>query len=74
MYMCLCKGLKESHVEQVARRGITTPEGLIAALELDDGDCCGRCARRIDDYLSLVETLVEKAQAAWIPVTADRQQ
>jgi bacterioferritin-associated ferredoxin len=69
MYMCLCKGLKESHVEQVARQGITTPEGLIAALELSDGDCCGRCARGIDAYVSLAE----RAQTALNPVTAGSQ-
>jgi bacterioferritin-associated ferredoxin len=67
MYMCMCKGLKESHVEEVGRLGITSPEGLIAALELDDGNCCGRCAHRIDAYVAVAK----RARSALNPVTAD---
>jgi bacterioferritin-associated ferredoxin len=67
MYMCLCKGLKESHVERVGRLGITTPEGLIAALELDDGNCCGRCVHRMDAYVAVAK----KARSELNPVTAD---
>ena len=33
MYLCLCKDVTERDVEQVARAGTTTPEGLIGFLE-----------------------------------------
>jgi bacterioferritin-associated ferredoxin len=53
MYVCLCQGLKESDVARVARAGCTTPAALIAALQLSDPKCCGRCAREIDRLVRL---------------------
>jgi bacterioferritin-associated ferredoxin len=53
MYLCLCKGLTESDVQQVCQLGRFNREGLAAALGLDDDDCCGRCARNIEEFLSM---------------------
>lgn len=53
MYLCVCKGLKLSDVQEVTRSGRRSPERLIADLGLDDPRCCGRCARRIDRFVVL---------------------
>jgi bacterioferritin-associated ferredoxin len=54
MYICLCKGLTESKVKQVANCGHTTAETLIEAIGWRDAKCCGRCARSIDNIIELV--------------------
>ncbi len=46
MYLCICKGLTESHVRRVALDVEGNPEALVAALGLEDEDCCGRCANK----------------------------
>jgi bacterioferritin-associated ferredoxin len=55
MYVCLCKGLTESRVRQVAGTGGTTAERLIEALGLADEACCGRCARNIAKLVAIVQ-------------------
>ncbi|MGH7230354.1 MAG: (2Fe-2S)-binding protein [Nitrospiraceae bacterium] len=52
MYVCLCKGLTETDVQSAAQEGNLAPEKLIAALRLDDDDCCGRCARNIQELIT----------------------
>jgi bacterioferritin-associated ferredoxin len=69
MYVCLCKGLTDSDVKDIARAGHTTAEALIGALGLEDPECCGRCALDIDDFVAL-------AQREWsgaIPVAPHHQ-
>jgi bacterioferritin-associated ferredoxin len=51
MYVCLCKGLTEADVEQVALRCTPTAEELLSALGLDDDYCCGRCVEAADELL-----------------------
>lgn len=53
MYVCLCKGLTEADVRRVAVNGVSCPNDLIAALRLDDDDCCGRCAKNVDDLMTI---------------------
>jgi bacterioferritin-associated ferredoxin len=53
MYVCLCRGLRESDVRGAARAGCTSPEALIARLRLDADDCCGRCIVEIDDFVEI---------------------
>jgi bacterioferritin-associated ferredoxin len=53
MYVCLCKGLTESDVQQVARAGKVCPETLKTCFGLDDEDCCGRCAKNIHELLAI---------------------
>ena len=48
MYVCLCRGLKEEDVRRAARDGSTTGDELIAALDLRNPLCCGRCVRGIE--------------------------
>ena len=63
MYLCLCKDVTEREVEEVARAGTTTPEGLIGALGLDDDVCCGRCALEIEEFVAVAERGWEQSDA-----------
>ena len=53
MYICLCKGIRESDVRDLGRAGVLCPESLTAALGMDQEDCCGRCARNIEELVAL---------------------
>ncbi len=54
MYICVCKGIKESDVESLGRAGITCPQQLAATLGIDDEDnCCGRCLNNIADLVTI---------------------
>lgn len=53
MYACICRGITESDVRHAGAAGVTDPAALISALGLDDDRCCGRCARRIDEFVEL---------------------
>ena len=53
MYVCLCKGLTEFDVAELAPAEVPAGPALIAALGLDDEVCCGRCARDIDELAAL---------------------
>jgi bacterioferritin-associated ferredoxin len=53
MYVCLCKGLTESDVQRIAQAVGPESEALATALRLDDDDCCGRCARNIEDLAAI---------------------
>jgi bacterioferritin-associated ferredoxin len=60
MYVCLCRGLKEEDLRCAARSGCASPEALIARLELDADDCCGRCARDIDALVELAAAFTDR--------------
>lgn len=53
MYVCLCKGLKETDIRQASLSGLVNAESAIAAFGLDDEDCCGRCARNIHELVAI---------------------
>jgi bacterioferritin-associated ferredoxin len=59
MYVCLCKGLTETDVQLIAQdsslvqgNGLS-PDRFISALRLDDDECCGRCARNIQELIAI---------------------
>ncbi len=56
MYVCLCKGLTESDVRQAARTGQVCPETLKMCFGLEDEDCCGRCAKNIDELVTIANS------------------
>jgi bacterioferritin-associated ferredoxin len=64
MYVCSCKALTKADVRQVGRGGITTPDGLIAVLHLNDDDCCGQCADQIQDFVDLAREGLAQANEA----------
>jgi bacterioferritin-associated ferredoxin len=56
MYICICKGIRESDVQELGRAGVTCPKKLASALELNDKkNCCGRCIKNISKFVALAE-------------------
>jgi bacterioferritin-associated ferredoxin len=56
MYICICKGIRESDVQELGKAGITCPKKLASTLELNDKkSCCGRCIKNIDKFVALAE-------------------
>lgn len=53
MYICLCKGLTESDVQEAGRTGALTEAALIATFGLKDTGCCGRCANNIHELVAV---------------------
>jgi len=56
MYVCLCKGLTESDVQQAARNGKVCPDTLKTCFGLEDEDCCGRCAKNIHELVAIANS------------------
>ncbi len=53
MYICLCKGLTESDVQEAGRSGVVSRSALMATFGLKDAGCCGRCAKNIHELVAL---------------------
>ena len=54
MYVCVCKGIKESDVRELGRAGITCPRTLASSLGIDDKDnCCGRCIKNVCNLVAI---------------------
>jgi len=54
MYICVCKGIKESDVRTLGREGITCPKLLASTLGIDDkNSCCGRCIKNVSNYAAI---------------------
>lgn len=57
MFICVCKGIKESDVQKLGQAGILCPKTLASTLEIDDEDnCCGRCLHNINDFVALASS------------------
>lgn len=66
MYICICKGIKESDVRELGQAGITCPRKLADALELNDKrHCCGRCIKNISKFVAITK---EEASCRHIPI------
>jgi len=64
MYICICKGIRESDVQELGRAGITCPKKLASSLELNDKkNCCGRCIKNIDKFVALAEEEYSSSQS-----------
>ena len=56
MYICICKGIRESDVQELGKAGVTCPKKLAATLGLNDKkNCCGRCIKNISKFAALAE-------------------
>ena len=68
MYVCLCKGLKESDVREAGLSGCVTARQIIAEFGLRENGCCGRCAKNICELVSLakcpLDTSLQKSIAS----------
>ena len=64
MFLCICKGITESDVQEIALHVPATPESLTTALGLHDEMCCGRCADEIDDFVDCAASALAANHAA----------
>ena len=53
MYLCLCKGIRESQVRALGRAGICSADALAAMLGLAEEGVCGRYLRQIEVLVAL---------------------
>jgi bacterioferritin-associated ferredoxin len=66
MFICICKGIKESDVRKLGQAGVTCPKKLADALELNDKQqCCGRCIKNISKFVALA---TEETSCRQIPM------
>ena len=72
MYVCLCRGLTESDVRQVALAGMVAAESLFDAFGLEDEECCGRCAKNIHELVSIATGNFVCSPSDAQPTCADR--
>jgi bacterioferritin-associated ferredoxin len=59
MYLCLCKGITESHLQECGRTGCTSAQALACRLGIDAEDCCGRCLSNIDELVVIARKSLE---------------
>ena len=56
MFVCVCKGIKESDVKTLGRAGVTCPKALASSLGIDDEEnCCGRCINNITNFVNMAK-------------------
>ncbi len=64
MFICICKGIRESDVQELGKAGVTCPKKLASALELNDKkNCCGRCIKNISKFAALAKEEFSSAQS-----------
>jgi bacterioferritin-associated ferredoxin len=54
MFICLCRGIKESEFSSLASRHGTCPEAMKQAMGLDDS-CCGRCEANLESMIHRID-------------------
>ena len=55
MYVCLCKGLTEADIRQMAPKPDLCPETFNACFGFDDEDCCGRCVENLHELIAIAK-------------------
>lgn len=53
MYVCLCKGIRETEFQDIVLQHSGSLEAVKQAMGLDDS-CCGMCEAQIDDLIDRV--------------------
>lgn len=53
MYVCICRGVRESDLVQLASGRELSADMLIELLDVDSPDCCGRCVDNADSLAEL---------------------
>jgi bacterioferritin-associated ferredoxin len=53
VYICLCKGIRESEVQALGRSGICSAAELAMTLGLEEDGSCGRCLQDIEALVAL---------------------
>src|ERR1051326_6639247 len=68
MYVCLCEGLRESDIRELAFAGIVSAATVVDTFGLDDEDCCGRCAKNVYELVALAtHGICSTSQQAYCP-------
>jgi len=66
MFVCVCKGIKESDVRELGQCGIVCPNNLASRLQIDDEDnCCGRCLNNINDFVAIATDAQKTCQPSF---------
>lgn len=66
MFICVCKGIKESEFSALASRHGTCPEAMKQAMGLDDA-CCGRCEADLETMIQRIgEGQIRPSERTWI--------
>jgi len=68
VYVCLCKGIKESDIRKLGRAGVVSPGALVAALGIDEPGCCGQCAGKIQELVALAASALPDAMPSPSPL------
>jgi bacterioferritin-associated ferredoxin len=55
MYVCLCKGLTETDIRQMAPKRELCPDTFKACFGFDDEECCGRCAENVQELIAIAK-------------------
>lgn len=50
MYICLCKGIRESEFEEIVSRHEGDAQCVQRSMGLDES-CCGRCEANLEDLI-----------------------
>ena len=56
MFACICRRVTEADVRRAGVQGTVASEALVIALGLDDEMCCGRCLKRVDEFVELARS------------------
>ncbi|HLF86239.1 MAG TPA: (2Fe-2S)-binding protein [Nitrospiria bacterium] len=56
MYVCLCKGITDSRVRELADSGLVCQDELASRLGINEEGCCGRCLRDIQSLAVLASS------------------
>ena len=51
MYVCLCKGITDSKVRELAHGGAMHHDDLASRLGINEEGCCGRCVQDIQSFI-----------------------
>lgn len=52
MYVCLCRGVTESQLQEMIARQSGSCEAVKRAMGLDETCCCGRCEAQIEELIT----------------------
>jgi len=52
MYVCLCKGITDSKVHELANGGSVCHDELASKLGINEDGCCGRCVQDIQSFVA----------------------
>lgn len=67
MFVCICKGIRESDVRELVAGRCVDPDLVLEVLGLDDPGICGRCPREISAIIEQAGGRVADAESVAEP-------